>query len=105
MGKNLLQAIKNLEARQGRPAYFVEIQKEVLSFDSSLKKGRDPRREDILDLFKRDMVLADAECNMFTLNTSRQRKSMGDNTKVFELCSQRVQRLYPTYTLDQDFRF
>ena len=30
---------------------------------------------------------------------------MSDDTKVFELCSQRMQRLYPTYKLDNDFRF
>ena len=59
----------------------------------------------MLDLFKKDMVLADPECNMFTLNTSRQRKSMNEDANVFELCSQRMQRLYPTYNLDTDFRF
>ena len=35
MGKKLLLAIRSLEKKLGRPAYFVEIQKEVLDLNKN----------------------------------------------------------------------
>ena len=58
----------------------------------------------IFNLFKDDRVLCDAEMNMFSLNASHQ-KSQANPDGVFELCSDRLARKFPTYELDEICRF
>ena len=53
----------------------------------------------MLSLFKDDLVLCDAECNMYSVDSYLQRSAMNKSSE-FELCSDRMQRLYPDYELD-----
>jgi len=55
---------------------------------------------DVYDLFKDDLVLSDAEMNLFSLRPDLQRTA--SNESPFELCSDRMQRLYPTYSLSDE---
>ena len=49
--------------------------------------------------------MCDAECNMYTLNPERQRNAETNPDSEFELCSDRMNRLYPMYDLDNECRF
>ena len=54
----------------------------------------------LYNFYKDDLVLADREMNQFSLNPALQRND--SNNSSFELFSDRMQRLYPTYTLDPE---
>lgn len=54
----------------------------------------------LYDLFKDDRVLCDAEMNLFSLNPALQRYK--EDSSPFELCSDRMERLYPTYSLSDE---
>ena len=56
-------------------------------------------------LFQDDLVLCDTEMNMYSLDVSRQHSHTTNRDGIFELCSDRMQRLYPTYHLDKTCRF
>ena len=56
--------------------------------------------EQLSDLFKDDRILCDSEMNLYSLNPDLQRTA--SNESPFELCSDRMQRLYPTYALHED---
>ena len=49
--------------------------------------------------------MCDIDCNMFTLNPERQRNAETNPDGEFELCSDRMNRLYPMYDLDNECRF
>ena len=49
--------------------------------------------------------MCDKECNMFTLNPERHRNEETNPDSEFELCSDRMNRLYPMYDLDNECRF
>jgi hypothetical protein len=57
------------------------------------------------NLFKDDLVLCDMEMNMYSLDVSKQFSHTTNRNGVFELCSDRIHRLYPTYHLDKACRF
>ena len=69
----ILRAIEELEEEQGRPVYFVELLKKVIAQQKGVSEPRKPSRMDVLNVMKDDLVLCDAECNMFSLNVSKQR--------------------------------
>ena len=50
------------------------------------------------ELYKKDEVLADYEINKWTLNPSHQ--STAENPTQFEIFSDRIHRLFPTYVLN-----
>lgn len=56
--------------------------------------------DNVYDLFKDDLVLCDAEMNRFSLRPDFQRTEL--NQSPFELCSDRMVRLYPTYSLSDE---
>jgi len=56
--------------------------------------------DNVYDLFKDDLVLCDAEMNRFSLRPDLQRTEL--NQSPFELCSDRMVRLYPTYSLSDE---
>ena len=49
--------------------------------------------------------MADAECNLFSLDTFKQLDQKTNPKGQFELCSDRMQRKFPTYELDEENRF
>ena len=59
----------------------------------------------MLDLFKMDLVLADFENNLFSLDGARPRHPETNPDSEFELCSDRLLRKYPGYSFDQETRF
>ena len=59
----------------------------------------------LLNVFKSDFVLCDAECNRFSLNMRLERDEETNPDGVFEHCSDRIERLFPTYLLDDKFHF
>ena len=50
------------------------------------------------DIYKKDEVLADYEHNLWTLNPTLQ--STAENPSQFELFSDRIHRLWPSYVLN-----
>ena len=51
-------------------------------------------------MFKEDRVLADRPFNLVSLEFTKQRNERTNPESDFELCSDRMQRLYPDYTFD-----
>ena len=85
--------IRKLEAELGRPVYFVEIYQGLIQEygPQALKEAR----VDAFNLFKDDLVLCDAEMNLYTLNPELQ--STDQNPTDYELCSDRIERKFPSY--------
>ena len=101
----LIEAIRTIEQRENRPVYQIEVQTYVLK-----EKLMDPSeitllRIQLYNVFKSDLVLCDAECNRFSLNMELQRNEETNPDGVFEHCSDRIERLFPTYLLDDEFHF
>ena len=95
----LLEVITNLEHQKKRPVYFVEILQSLKSLEGGVEKVRDTTI-DLFNLFKDDRVFCDSEMNMYSVNESLQRNDV--NLSEFELCSARMQRLYPSYDLSDE---
>jgi len=93
-----MSTISKLEVEKERPIYFVEVYQEMMR-DSDTDQMRNSV-QNIFNLFKDDKVLADAEMNLFSLNPELQRNQANDSK--FELCSDRMERLYPTYKLSDE---
>ena len=51
-------------------------------------------------MFSENRVLADREMALLSLDSTKQRNEKTNPESPFELCSDRLQRLYPTYTYD-----
>ena len=78
--------------------YFVEIYQDIVR-EASTDDMRDSV-QNLYNLFKDDKVLCDAEMNLFSLNHELQCTALKETP--FELCSDRMARLYPTYKLTDD---
>jgi len=52
-------------------------------------------------MFKENRVLADTPLNLVSLDFSKQRHEKTNPESDFELCSDRMQRLYPDYAFDE----
>ena len=63
------------------------------------------KRADCLFLFKEDRVMCDTECNQYSLDTFKQLDQVTNPKGQFELCSDRMQRRFPSYELDEGNRF
>ena len=59
----------------------------------------------MLNLFKMDLILADFENNLYSLDRTRQRHPETNPDSEFELCSDRLLRKYPGYSFDETTRF
>lgn len=57
------------------------------------------------NLFKDDQVLCDPEMNMYSLNPELQRSMVSNPNSKFELFSDRMLRMFPSYRLDKSCRF
>ena len=55
---------------------------------------------DMFALFKNDQVLCDAEMNRYSLNTELLREG-----SEFELCSDRIKRMFSEYDVDEEGHF
>ena len=83
-----------------RPVYFCDIYKATL--ENPLPGQPKSLREHLLDLFKMDLVLADSENNLYSLDPTRQRNLETNPDSEFELCSDRMLRKFPGYSLAED---
>ena len=68
---------------------MIEIIKETMErpVDAEQKPAS---RYDVMNLFKDDLILCDRECNLFSLDKSRQRGGYTNTESAFELCSDRL---------------
>ena len=84
--------------------YIIEVVRETMErpVDAEQKPAT---RVDMLNLFKDDLILCDKECNLFSLDKSRQRGAYMNTESPFELCSDRLQRLFPDYILTTNCQF
>ena len=64
-----------------------------------------PIKEHCHFMFQDDRVLGDPELNMFSLDQTKQRSEQSNPEGTFELCSDRLHRLFPTYLLDDVCHF
>ena len=102
-----IEALRKAEQKKadGEPPFVLEIAAEW----SSLIPMMSPLHllVGLLDVYRNDEVLADLEHNRFSLNpkhqSSRLLASTGESTE-FELYSDRIVRVYPTYILDERLR-
>ena len=91
-----MDALRRAEAQKGAPVYLCEVSQ---AWNSLMPKVATPFiLAGLQDLYRNDEVLCDLEINLFTLNPEHQRTE--DNGKVFEVFSDRMARLYPTYEFD-----
>lgn len=95
-----MTALQMAEQKKGGPPYVIEIAAEWSSLVPMttifhLFVG-------LLDVFRNDEVLADYECNKFTLNPNLQSKV--GRPSEYELYSDRIARVFPTYKLDEKLR-
>ena len=97
-------AIAQLEQEKQRPIYSSEVYKAVLE---SPIPGLPAMASNfsIGDLFKMDLVMADFENYRYSLDPARQRHPETNPESEYELCSDRMARKYPGYTLNEHLRF
>ena len=88
------------EQKKGGPPYVIEIAAKWISLVPMMSIFH--LFVGLLDVFRNDEVLADYECNKFTLNPNHQSKA--DKPSEFELYSDRMARVFPTYKLDEKLR-
>ena len=102
--QKLLLSIARLENEKKRPVYIIEVVRETMErpVDAEQKPAT---RVDMLNLFKDDLILCDKECNLYSLDKSRQRGAYMNTESPFELCSDRLQRLFPDYRLTTNCQF
>ena len=85
--------ITTVEREKGRPAYACELfQEHVARVQPEDPTLSGPFRNELFALFKPDMVLADAEMNQYSMNPDLLKKD-----SPFELCSDRIARMFPEY--------
>ena len=95
-----MRALVRAEQAKGAPVYLCEV---FRAWDSMIPKvttffvlvG-------LQDLYRNDEILCDKEINRFTTNRAYQKTA--ENDTEFELFSDRMQRLYPTYQFDHKCR-
>ena len=87
-------ALRAAEAKYGRPVYAIEVSQ---NWQSTLvpKIGTAEIYAGLLDLYKADECLSDGELTKFTLELRAQ--SVQKRKTVFELYSDRMWHLYPSY--------
>ena len=56
----------------------------------------------LMDIYRNDEILADAELNHYSIN--RHMQDTHDNPTGFELYSDRIKRMFPSYILDNTLR-
>ena len=88
--------MQRAEEKLGRPVYMVEIAREFRSMWPNI--GCLFIMVTLQDCYKKDEVLADYAHDRWTLNPAHQ--STAENPTEFELFSDRVHRLWPTYVLN-----
>ena len=94
------EALRRAEALKGSPPYVIEIAAQWNSIIPWLAPFY--LITGLQDLYKTDIMLADKEHNRFSLNAAMQ--STAENPSEFELYSDKIYRLFPTYVLDQRCR-
>ena len=104
VAEKILTVIRRVEEKLQRPVYFIEIYREALKYANETGETLLIRSQDLQNIFRDDLVLGDAELNLYSLDAKNQR-SWPNNPNGMELCSDRMQRLYPSYKLDERGRF
>ena len=89
-------ALKRAETKKGSPPNILEVYAEWNSMIPNLASMFVYMA--LLDLYRADEILCDKMCDKFSLNPAMQ--STPDRPSDFELYSDRVTRLFPTYVLD-----
>ena len=96
------EALRRAENEYGRPVYVHEIARSWRAVTIIPMVTAAFLRAGLQDLFKADEVLGDKELNRFTLNQENQSTALAPTE--FELYSDRMQRLYPHFVLDEKLR-
>ena len=94
------EALTRAENAHGRPPYVLEI---CQHWNSAIPMiGQIFVLIGLQEIFRNDECLADPENNRFSINPAMQ--STAENPTPFDLYSDRIARIFPTYVLDEGLR-